>query len=186
MLEHLGYISADELLTDKGENLSNIYAECDLLLAECLSLGVLENLTTNELAAVLSVFIYESRNSSDEKTFTLPTRNTKQAVIRVENILASIRELEGSRNIQLTRSIDAGFANAIHDWLIKERLDVILLDSDLVPGDFVRWVKQLIDLCNQISNCNIPDSLRKQVKEVKKAATYGIVSASDSLALQIE
>jgi superfamily II RNA helicase len=56
----------------------------------------------------------------------------------------------------------------------------------LVPGDFVRWVKQLIDLCNQISNCNISDQLRKQVRDVKKAATYGIVSVSDSLALQAE
>ena len=106
--------------------------------------------------------------------------------MKIEKILAHIRDLESSRNLQLTRSIDPGFANAIHDWLLKERLDVILNESDLVPGDFVRWVKQLIDLCNQISNCNISDQLRKQVRDVKKAATYGIVSVSDSLALQAE
>lgn len=186
MLENLDYIATDDTLTHKGQNLSNIYAECDLLLAESLNSAVFDNLTNSELAAVLSVFIFESRNSNDDKQYSLPTKNTRLAIMKIERILAHIRDLESSRNLQLTRSIDPGFANAIHDWLLKERLDVILNESDLVPGDFVRWVKQLIDLCNQISNCNISDQLRKQVRDVKKAATYGIVSVSDSLALQVE
>ena len=47
--------------------LARIWAETDLLVAECLRRGVWDNLAPAELAAAASVVIYESRRDGDER-----------------------------------------------------------------------------------------------------------------------
>ena len=51
------------------------------------------------------------------------------------------------------RQPDLGFAWAAYRWAHGARLETVLDESpDLTPGDFVRSVKQLIDLLDQIAS----------------------------------
>jgi ATP-dependent RNA helicase HelY len=51
------------------------------------------------------------------------------------------------------RQPDLGFAWAAYRWARGARLETVLDESpDLTPGDFVRSVKQLIDLLDQIAS----------------------------------
>ena len=45
--------------------LARIYAELDLVAAECIRAGVFDGLTAPQLAAVLCSLVYESRRSDD-------------------------------------------------------------------------------------------------------------------------
>jgi ATP-dependent RNA helicase HelY len=36
-------------------------------------------------------------------------------------------------------------------WAKGHSLDAVLRDTQLAPGDFVRWVKQLLDLLDQVT-----------------------------------
>ena len=47
--------------------LSRIWTEADLLVAECLRRGVWDGLDPAELAAAVSVVVYEARRESDER-----------------------------------------------------------------------------------------------------------------------
>ena len=54
-----------------------------------------------------------------------------------------------SNRLSFLREPDAGFAWAAHAWARGKPLEAVLA-TGLTPGDFVRAVKQLIDLLDQI------------------------------------
>ena len=76
-----GYLSADGEVTDAGRMLGRIWTEADLLVAECLRRGVWDGLAPAELAAAVSMVLYESRREGDERAVGAararsPTRST--------------------------------------------------------------------------------------------------------------
>jgi ATP-dependent RNA helicase HelY len=186
LLKDKGYLTEENMLTPSGVILANIYSECDLLIAESITRGLLQGLTYSELAAVLSLFIYEGKQSQDGYATSVPTRKVKEVLIGVEALLLELQNEEHERGIPKTRSIDASFSIAIHDWISKVNLDTVLEESNLAPGDFVRWVKQIIDLSNQLINCDIDESLKRQLRNVKVQANYGIIYISDSSIINVE
>ena len=51
------------------------------------------------------------------------------------------------------REPDLGFAWAAYRWASGHQLDAVLQRRrDLAAGDFVRWIKQLIDLLGQVAD----------------------------------
>jgi ATP-dependent RNA helicase HelY len=61
LLEELDYLQC-WTLTPRGERLRGVYNESDLLLTECIEQGSFYGLEPAELAALLSVFVYEPRS----------------------------------------------------------------------------------------------------------------------------
>ena len=62
-------------------------------------------------------------------------------------------QLEKDNELSFLREPDLGFAWAAYRWARGARLESVLAESpDLTPGDFVRSVKQLIDLLDQIAS----------------------------------
>ena len=47
---------------------------------------------------------------------------------------------------------DAAFFPLAHAWAAGDRLDHVLGDEGLTGGDFVRTIKQLVDLLRQIGD----------------------------------
>ena len=62
VLESLGYLTGDggAEVTEHGRMLARIYAELDLVAAECIRAGVFDDLTHPQLAAVLASLVYEA------------------------------------------------------------------------------------------------------------------------------
>jgi hypothetical protein len=62
-------------------------------------------------------------------------------------------QLEKDNDLSFLREPDLGFAWAAYRWARGTRLESVLDETpDLTPGDFVRAVKQLIDLLDQIAS----------------------------------
>ncbi len=62
-------------------------------------------------------------------------------------------QLEKDNDLSFLRGPDFGFAWAAYRWARGVKLENVLAESpDLTPGDFVRSVKQLIDLLDQIAS----------------------------------
>ena len=62
VLEAWGYVDGWSL-TDPGDRLARLYHESDLLVAECMGQGLLDDLEPAELAGLVSVFTYEARGA---------------------------------------------------------------------------------------------------------------------------
>jgi ATP-dependent RNA helicase HelY len=152
VLDELGYLDGDAVTAD-GKRLTRLYSELDLLAAECLRRGFWEGLNPAELAACVSVLSYESRQAYDDGP---PARLPKGPVRDVLNAMtrawAELDQLEKRSGLSFLREPDTGFVWAAFRWARGAKLeDVLDAVPGLTPGDFVRSVKQLIDLLDQIA-----------------------------------
>ena len=146
ILDKFGYINNDAI-AHSGKMLAKIYGETDLLIAESIQAGVFNQLSPADLVAVISSCIYESRN---EEAAKVPRGEVQNALAIISKIYGKIHEAEGDLNLEPMRAPDFGFCWASHKWASGHSLTSILKGSDLTVGDFVRSMKQIIDLLRQL------------------------------------
>jgi len=156
VLLELGYLH-DEVVTAAGGRLASFYTESDLLAAECLRTGLWDGLSPAELAAAVSTLIYEGRRP-DGPSPRLPGGRVRDVLADMVRLWQRLESLEAAHRLRTLREPDLGFALAAHRWASGQRLDAVLSETDLAPGDFVRWVKQLIDLLGQLTDVAEPGS----------------------------
>jgi len=146
ILDKFGYINNDAI-AQSGKMLAKIYGETDLLIAESIQAGVFDQLSPADLVAVISSCIYESRN---EEAAKVPRGEVQNALAIISKIYGKIHEAESDLNLEPMRAPDFGFCWASHKWASGHSLTSILKGSDLTVGDFVRSMKQIIDLLRQL------------------------------------
>ncbi|MBA2608826.1 MAG: hypothetical protein H0U92_07815 [Actinobacteria bacterium] len=174
VLEQLGFVQ-DWSLTESGERLSRIYHECDLLIADCLGQALLDGLDPPDLAGLVSVFTFESRNAD---AIGLPPGSALNArIAEIEVRHAHVNALEKRAHLPLTRAIDAGFADAARSWARGDALAEVL-EGGLPGGDFVRNIKQLVDLLRQIAIVASDRHTRTIAASAADALFRGVVAAS--------
>jgi ATP-dependent RNA helicase HelY len=163
ILDKFGYINNDEI-AKSGKMLAKIYGETDLLIAESIQSGVFANLSPSELVSVISSCIYESRNDEAAK---VPRGEIQLALAAITKIYGKIHDAESDLNLEPMRAPDFGFCWPSQKWASGHSLTSILKESDLTVGDFVRSMKQIIDLLRQLRSAVpelqgvIDDSLKK-------------------------
>lgn len=113
-------------MTDAGRMLARIYSELDLVTAECIRAGVLDELTPAELAAVLSTLTYESRGGDPRRPVGMPTRSSEVAQTTVRRIWREVSLMERDHRLESGRDPDIGFAGAVHAWASGRPLGDIL------------------------------------------------------------
>jgi ATP-dependent RNA helicase HelY len=178
VLEQLGYLE-DEQVTDQGRRLARLYSESDLLAAECLRAGVWNDLDPAELAASVSALVYESRQADDGKTPRIPAGPVREALTEMARLSGELQEIEKEHRVSFLREPDAGFVWAAFRWAKGHQLDAVLTDTDLTAGDFVRWMKQLLDLLGQVADAAPPGSgLRDTAGKAMDALRRGVVAYS--------
>jgi ATP-dependent RNA helicase HelY len=149
LLEQLGYLDGDKV-TAEGRRLAGLYTELDLLTAESLRRGLWDDLGPAELAACVSALTFESRKPDDAAAPRLPSGRCREVLAGMIRVWGELDAVEKEHQLSFLREPDLGFAWAAHAWARGQRLEN-LLSPDLTPGDFVRAVKQLIDLLDQIA-----------------------------------
>ena len=152
VLDELGYLDGDTVTAD-GQRLSRLYSELDLVAAECIRRGLWDGLNPAELAACVSVLSFESRKQPDDAEPTrLPKGPVRDVLTAMQRTWAELDQLERRNGVSFLREPDSGFVWAAYRWVRGVKLEDVL-DSvpGLTPGDFVRSVKQLIDLLDQIA-----------------------------------
>jgi ATP-dependent RNA helicase HelY len=180
VLAALDYLRDDEV-TEAGQRLMRIYTEMDLVAAECLQRGVFDGLEPAQLAAVLSALCFESRTADDAGPPRLPGGPVRPALAALVDIWSELDTLEREHRLVFLREPDLGFAWAAYRWAGGATLDDVLSDSDLAAGDFVRWIRQLIDLTDQIANAATTASLRSIARETVTALRRGVVAYSGTV-----
>jgi ATP-dependent RNA helicase HelY len=177
LLAALGYLDGDAV-TPAGQVLARVYSEADLVIAESLRAGAWDGLAVADLAAVASSLVYESRRD-DDPTPRLPPGATRAALDDLNRRWAALDQAEHDAQLDFLREPDAGFAYVAWRWAKGHTLDAVLVDAAQAPGDFVRWMKQLIDLLDQISDA-APESspVRQTAAQAVRALRRGVVAYS--------
>jgi len=155
LLLDLGYLEHRDGVwgaTAPGRALRRIYGERDLLVAECLRRGAWAGLDAPSLAALASSLVFEPRREErDIQDRDLPRGPFRAAKDATETIWAELSIMEEDRRLPSTGLLSHGLSLATYRWAQGASLDAVLRDADLAAGDFIRWMKQAVDLLDQLS-----------------------------------
>ena len=182
VLDSWGYVEGWQL-TEAGEMLTRLYSETDLLLAESLREGLLDGLDGPSMAAICSVFSYETRgpDQGGAPRVRFPTRTVRDRAAEIERIWRDLNVVEDEAGLPETRAPDAGFTAVAHAWAAGKDLEDVLLDEDLTGGDFVRNVKQLIDLLRQVGDVAPRPETASAARSAADRLFRGVVAASSTV-----
>ena len=153
VLLELGYLETKDgvvTVAAPGRSLRRIYGERDLLVAECLRRGTWNDLDAPSLAAVISTLVFEPRREEAGER-NLPRGPFRAAMEATGELWAQLSDLEAEHRLPDSNPPSTGLALATQLWARSGQLDAVLREADLAAGDFVRWMKQAVDLLDQIS-----------------------------------
>ena len=180
VLDAWGYVDGWEL-TAAGARLCRLYHESDLLVAETVERGLLDGLGPEELAGAVSVLTFESRGPG-EPSAHLPTGALRERWAAIEALGAELNAVEDAAGLPLTRPPDPGFAATAHRWARGGELAPILESDEITGGDFVRNVKQLVDLLRQLGSLAPDPATAAAARRSADAMFRGVVAASSVVA----
>jgi ATP-dependent RNA helicase HelY len=182
VLTKRGYLDPGGV-TDSGRMLARVWTEADLLVAECIRRDLWTGLSPAELAAAVSVVVYEARRDVDEHA-SVPNGPVGDAIDATEDLWADLSADEHAAGVELTREPDLGFVWPIFRWARGEPLSKVLAsghtaDGDMPAGDFVRWARQVLDLLGQIAEA-VPREhpLRGAARDAARLVNRGILDYS--------
>ena len=179
VLTGLGYLAGT--VTADGQWLRRLYAENDLLLAECLRRGIWQELDAPGLAAAVSTLVYSARRDDRVQEPHVPGGphgRLGRALDETVRIWAEIDDLEHAHRLETTSPLDFGLVESVHRWANGRSLDAVLRGSELAAGDFVRWCKQVIDLLDQLGDAAPQDEMRQTARRAVQALRRGVVAYS--------
>lgn len=178
VLTQLGYLTGtgDDLsVTPDGQMLTRIYSELDLLAAQAIKSGTLASLDAAALASAVSILVFESRKD-DVIPPVLPEGELGDAIDQMFDQWGELKDVEQQNRLNFLREADAGFIWPVWKWARGQALSRVLRNSDLQPGDFVRWAKQVIDILGQLASATTDDKFRRNCISARDLVDRGVVS----------
>ena len=176
-LDYLDSADQDLLVTESGKMLARIYGERDLLVAEALRLKIWDNLDAPSLAAMAAALVYEPRRDDENFEPRAVKGNFQQSFTNTQLLWDDLENLAKKHKLPRSSKLEMDLSYPIHRWATGAKLDLVLESADLLPGDFIRWCKQIIDLLEQLAKASegpISSKARDAVDLVKR----GIVAYS--------
>ena len=186
LLEDRGHLDG-WTLTGSGERVARLYHERDLLIVECLEMGVFDGLTAPELAALASVFVYEERRSSPGPVEPwYPSSDLRRRFRQIQARHMDLSSDEADRDLSSVVAPDPGFIAVAHGWASGVDLDDILGEDEITAGDFIRTTKQLIDLLRQLGQLAPDPKTAAVARSAGDLVHRDLVAASSMIELEDE
>jgi len=180
VLENWGYVDGWSL-TDAGQILARTFHECDLLIVECLRQGLLDDLDPAALAGLVSVFVYEHRSPEPPPTAWFPSPTVRKRWQRIAEISYELEEIEEEAGLAVHRPPDPTFVAVAFAWAAGEGFAEVVEAEELSGGDFVRTMKQLIDVLRQLALVAPQKATRRNAESAADHLFRGVVAASTAL-----
>jgi ATP-dependent RNA helicase HelY len=177
ILEKRGFVEGWRL-TETGMVLASIYHESDLLVAEALHRGVFDGLDPASLAGVASALTFEARRTADDAVEPRK-RSVVDRLALLDGMAAELRADERRVGLRRTRRPDPGLALAVIRWAKGSTLGSVLQETEVAPGDFVRNIRQLIDLVRQLAQVAPEPATRDAAQLAVALIRRGVVGAND-------
>jgi superfamily II RNA helicase len=205
VLEALGYLD-EWSLTPTGHRLSRIYHESDLLIAEALAADVFAGAEPAVLAGVVSGVVFEPRRARrlaghghgpggahggarrGRRKGPLADRLGEKRVAELEwraaaleHVAERIRGVEELHLVPRTRQPSSGLATAVASWARGASFETVLAVAtrdvgDLAPGDFVRTVKSVADLVQQVAHAATDPETAASARSAVSLLLRGVVA----------
>ncbi|WP_314193152.1 DEAD/DEAH box helicase [uncultured Arthrobacter sp.] len=183
VLSAYGYLESTEdgqhRISTDGQRLRRIYGEKDLLISQALRQGAFDDLDAVEVATFASVLVYQAKREDRGLRPRMPSVSLETAVDIVVREWSALEDVEEQNKLPLTGEPELGLIWPVYKWARGRHLQDVLSGTDLAAGDFVRWVKQVIDLLDQLAKIpGLDPRLARLCAEAIKLIRRGVVAYS--------
>ena len=185
VLDEWGYV-AGWALTDAGETLARLFHESDLLVVECLRQGLLDGLDPSALAGLASVFVYEHRSPEAPPAPWYPSSSVRDRWQSIARISYDLQDAEEAAGLGVHRPPDPTFIAVAYAWEAGEGFADVVGAEELSGGDFVRTMKQLIDLLRQFAIVAPLKATRRAADVAAEALFRGVVASSSAVEVEVD
>ena len=100
---------------------------------------------------------------------------------QLQSLATELNADEDTARLPLTRPPDPSFFALSHAWDAGETLEHVLDDEEVSGGDFVRNVKQLIDLLRQLGSVAPDPATARAARAASDGLLRGVVVASSAV-----
>jgi ATP-dependent RNA helicase HelY len=184
LLQHWGYVDGWSL-TSRGAQLVRIFCESDLLVAEALARGIFDGLDAATLAGLVSCVTYEHRSAIPSAAPWFPSASVRARFDALRALVDELNALEIARRLPVTRSVDAGFFALAYAWASGDGLETVLDDEEVSGGEFVRNIRQMLDLLRQIAETATDPDTSATARRAGEALQRGVVLASNAVGVPL-
>lgn len=175
LLERLDFVSGWSL-TPAGERLARLHHEQDLVLAVAIDDGVFDDLGPAQLAGVAAAFAWEDRGRS--ASARRPSAAVARRLRELEGVVRLVHGEEALSQLPPTPPIDGGFAGAAEAWAEGADLGAVLEADKLSAGDFVRHMRQLADVLEQIAAVTPEARTHRRALEARSRVLRDLVAVA--------
>ncbi|CAD8110149.1 unnamed protein product [Paramecium primaurelia] len=181
ILRRLQYISKDEIVQMKGKVACEISAGDEIMLTELLVSGLFNDLASEEICAVLSVFVHDENNSEkfqlkNDKMQQLYTKVLEQAKYLYTVYTESKMNIDEKEYLATFKSQMMEVTLA---WCQGQSFLQICKMTDLFEGSIIRCLRRLDELIKQmeeaakvIGNKELENKFKESSKKLKKGIVF--------------
>lgn len=155
VLRRLGYISNDDIISVKGRVACEINAGNELVLAELIFTGFFKDLTVEQIAAILSCFVFQEKSESTQKLsdeLSKPFRTLQDVARRVAEM-----EKECKMNVdpdQYVGQFQTSLLEVTYAWAKGAPFSQICEMTEVFEGSIVRTIRRLEELMRQLASAS--------------------------------
>jgi superfamily II RNA helicase len=165
-LEYIEKNNEEYYLTTKGDILSYIRSENDLAIAEMVNNEIFNNLNSQEIASILSLFLFEPRKEIRNSLKNLPEK-IKNKISEINQIVKKINLLQKDESIEKLIKLEHGIVDIVLLWCNGSKWNTLFNKNEFDEGDIIRSFRRIIDMLYQLKN--IPFISLELTEKFKKA-----------------
>jgi superfamily II RNA helicase len=170
-------------LSPKGRLVASLRHDNELLVAEVVARGVLDELTLAETAAVCATFIEESRSGEPiiARTFLRRSPKLRRRFEQLAGIADSIEQAQRAYHLGMPVAVHAGFMPAVFRWASGDDDWTGIVEQSFGghEGDLIRAMRRLIDLLRQLAeSAEVPSDTSRRLNQASRVVDRGIVLES--------
>ena len=176
VLRHLDFLDGNRV-TKRGQRLRRIFGERDLLVAQVIAEKAWAGLKPEELAAIVCALIYEPRGEEGVSAVPsyFPTAGLDAAWSATMEVFNQVHKAEVGAGHEVTSPPAGQLLDAMYRWAKGASLATILEKAELSGGDFVRWVRQVLDMLDQLRRLEDPE-IRDTASLARTRLLHGVVA----------
>jgi ATP-dependent RNA helicase HelY len=182
VLEEFGAVGAGALLS-KGRFVAGIRHDNELLVAEIVERGILNNTSLAEAAALCSGLLEESRSGEHTawRVFLKKRPAFRKRLNQMEAAAEAVWQAQRARHLSLPAGVHPGFMPAVFRWASGDDDWAGIVEESFGghEGDLIRAMRRLIDLLRQLAEApEVAPPLATLLGQAARVIDRGIVLES--------
>jgi superfamily II RNA helicase len=173
----------DRALTAKGRLIAGLRHDNELLLAEAVSRGVLDDLTLAEAAAMCSALTEESRSGEPNiaRTFLRRKPKLRRRFEQLVDAAEAVFQAQRARHLGMPVSVHPGFMPSVFRWASGDDDWTGIVEQDFGghEGDLIRAMRRLIDVLRQLAESpGVDPTTARLLAQAARVVDRGVVLES--------